>query len=261
MTRQLCIISGSVFSLSFFISDEISSLYQVEEIPTARRQAANAAASRRRIWGAWQPPKAATPCPCCCSASFWGLVREPGAHSSVRYGGSAPLRPAPCAARWRLQGIKCMRLSPGCGSPWPAVAAAPAAGRRPLPGAGRSPARLAPPAVGAAPRFAQGSSRAPCGRPCAPLRCFAPSGRPFPCPGGAPLAAGRPRSLCLGRRPGCGWGAAVPPCPPRCARFAPLRSPRGALAPALAGGLFVALCAPRGKRGFCRRCGGDTGVF
>lgn len=95
-------------------------------------------------------------------------------------------------------------------SPWPAPIAMGAAGRRPLPGAGRSPARLAPPAVGAAPRFAQGSSRAPCGRPCAPLRGFAPSGRPFPCPAGAPLAAGRPRSLCLGRRPGFGWGALAP---------------------------------------------------
>lgn len=41
-------------------------------------------------------------------------------------------------------------------SPWPAPIAMGAAGRRPLPGAGRSPARLAPPAVGAAPRFAQG---------------------------------------------------------------------------------------------------------
>lgn len=162
-----------------------------------------------------------------------------------------------------------MRLSPGCGSfrrrplsgsPWPAVAAAPAAGRRPLPGAGRSPARLAPPAVGAAPRFSQGSSRAPCGRPCAPLRCFAPSGRPFPCPGGAPLAAERPRSLCLGRRPGCGWGGGGSPLPASLRSVRPLRSPRGAMSPALAGGLFVALCAPRGKRGFLsplrRRHGG-----
>lgn len=144
-------------------------------------------------------------------------------------------------------------------SPWPAPIAMGAAGRRSLPGAGRSPARLAPPAVGAAPRFAQGSSRAPCGRPCAPLRGFAPSGRPFPCPAGAPLAAGRPRSLCLGRRPGFGWGAAVPPCPPRCARFAP-SAPLGGLWRPPFGGLFVALCAPRGKRGFCRRCGGDTGI-
>ena len=166
------------------------------------------------------------------------------------------MRPAPCAARWRLQGIKCMRLSPGCGSfrrrplsgsPWPAVAAAPAAGRRPLPGAGRSPARLAPPAVGAAPRFAQGSSRAPCGRPCAPLRCFAPSGRPFPCPGGAPLAAGRPRSLCLGRRPGCGWGAAVPPCPPRCARFAPSAPLGGLCRPPLRAGFLWRFAPPEGK--------------
>lgn len=118
---------------------------------------------------------------------------------------------------------------------------------RPLPGAGRSPARLAPPAVGAAPRFAQGSSRAPCGRPCAPLRCFAPSGRPFPCPGGATLAAGRPRSLCLGRRPGCGWGAAVPPCPPRCARFAPSAPLGGLCRPPLRAGFLWRFAPPEEK--------------
>lgn len=80
------------------MNDEISSLYQVEVIPTARREAANAAAAR----GEQRRPRAAATVapfgPCWCAASFCRLVRELGAHSSVRYGGSAPLRPAPCAA-------------------------------------------------------------------------------------------------------------------------------------------------------------------
>lgn len=162
-----------------------------------------------------------------------------------------------------------MRLSPGCGSfrrrplsgsPWPAVAAAPAAGRRPLPGAGRSPARLAPPAVGAAPRFAQGSSRAPCGRPCAPLRCFAPSGRPFPCPGGAPLAAGRPRSLCLGRRPGCGWGGGGSPLPASLRSVRPPPLPSGGFGARPCGRALCGALRPPREKGFLsplrRRHGG-----
>lgn len=79
------------------MSDEISSLYQVEVIPTARREAANAAAAR----GEQRRPRTAATVapfgPCWCAASFWGWCGNRVRTRQSASGGAPPcgLRLAP----------------------------------------------------------------------------------------------------------------------------------------------------------------------
>ncbi len=179
------------------------------------------------------------------------------------------MRPAPCAARWRLQGIKMyaplagVRLVP---SP-PLVRLAMACRRC---GSGGRPAPA--PGCRAFPRSPcpsrRGRRSSLCARvePCAlwaPLRSAAvlcPLWSPLLLPGRGSARCGASSLALPWAAPGLRVGGGGSPLPASLRSVRPLRSPRGALSPALAGGLFVALCAPRGKRGYCRRCGGDTGV-
>ena len=156
-------------------------------------------------------------------------------------------------------------LRPGCGSfrrrpfsgrPWhPSLRL----GRRthPLPQAGHSPLRLAPPAVTTLLEKSKGQDERQKSRPCFFLRCSVPLVAPSLLPQGAPVAARRSRSLRPGRFGRCGGGRGSPLVRPFGVRL--LRSLRGDEG-RHSRPLEDARRPPEGDRGFCAAAAARSGL-
>ena len=263
MTLQLCIISGRVLTVSSYMNDGITSLYQVIESPFLPR-------GGRRLRRRARRPRA-RPRSCgvrtallhcavfCAGADFksapsgalrgWAPTRVPLLHrrtaaQKLKMYGARLGRPARsvAAAFPRRRGHPSLRLG------------RPAAPRR----RGRLPPRCAcpprrRPAAGAVLLSRKGvaSRCAALALACAP-RCAPP--RPLPSSRGLRLRCGASSLASAWARARRAGGLRAPPCRPsglRCA-FAPSAGPcRAGFARA-----FFCLRPPP-RKGFCRRCGGD----